>query len=132
MALLFLLIPIAFPAMWVFVCLLLTRMSGWMRLSALYQIASEDLPPLRHFVTGRFNSVNYNACLRVASTTEHLYVSVLLPFRPGHPGLRIPWSEINIQNPTKGILGRTASLTVEGIAIELPNRFLPANLQAVE
>ncbi|TWT47862.1 hypothetical protein Pla22_52290 [Rubripirellula amarantea] len=127
MALLFPLFPLAFAAMWIVVSLLLSRMGGWTSLADVYRIDSEDPPGLSRFVTGRFNLINYSSCLRVASTAEHLYLSVLLPFRIGHPALLIPWSDIKIQDPSKGMLGRTASLSVCGVSIDLPNRFLPPN-----
>lgn len=131
MTLLFPLFPLAFAAMWVVVCLLLARMGGWKSLADVYRIDSGDPPGLSRFVTGRFNLVNYSSCLQVASTAEHLYLSVLLPFRIGHPALLIPWSDIKIQDPSKGVLGRTARLSVRGVLIDLPNRFLPPHSQSL-
>ena len=130
MALLFPLFPIVFAAMWVFISMLLARMGGWTNLAVAYRIDSEDPPGLSRFVSGRFNLVNYNSCLRVASSSEHLYLSVLLPFRIGHPALLIPWRDITIEDEAKGWFGKTSRLSIRGVSIDLPNRFLPPNVEA--
>jgi hypothetical protein len=36
----------------------------------------------------------YSGIIRITATADALYLSVFLPFRPGHPPLRIPWNEI--------------------------------------
>jgi hypothetical protein len=37
---------------------------------------------------------HYSSVIRLTAATDALYVSVLFPFRIGHPPLRIPWDEI--------------------------------------
>ena len=93
MALLIPLFPIAFAAMWVFIGLQLANIGGWASLAAVYRIDMEDPPGLSRFVSGSLNFVRYKSCLRVASTAEYLYLSVLIVFRIEHPALLIPWAD---------------------------------------
>ena len=37
---------------------------------------------------------HYSSIIRMTAAADALYLSVLLPFRPGHPPLCIPWNEI--------------------------------------
>ncbi len=39
---------------------------------------------------------HYGNCLTIGADTAGLKLSVLFPFRPGHPPLFIPWSEISV------------------------------------
>ena len=46
---------------------------------------------------GKVGQVTYSGCLTIYSSPEGLYLKVLLPVRPGHPPLFIPWDAI--RNP---------------------------------
>ncbi len=39
---------------------------------------------------------NYGGCLTIVVNSEGIGLSILWPFRAGHPPLFIPWSEISI------------------------------------
>ncbi len=43
---------------------------------------------------GKLGQVTYSGCLTIHSSAEELHLSVLLPFRPGHPPVFIPWDAV--------------------------------------
>ena len=62
--------------------------------------------------SGGIGMVNYNRCLTVHHAPEGIYVSVLLPFRLGHPPLLIPWSAIHHVTPRKFLWHESMSFEV--------------------
>lgn len=93
-ALLFMLFPFFFAAMWCAVSLLLASMGGWRRLAESFP--AQDQPRGRRFFmqSGKVGIVNYGSCLTIYSAPDGLYLSVWFPFRLGHQPLFIPWSAI--------------------------------------
>ncbi len=47
-----------------------------------------------------FKHRQYSSVIRLSATQDALYLSVLFPFRAGHPPLRIPWNEISFAQTT--------------------------------
>jgi len=45
---------------------------------------------------GRIGGVAYNGCLVVGANAEGVALSVLLPFRPGHAPIFVPWAELSM------------------------------------
>jgi hypothetical protein len=39
---------------------------------------------------------HYSSVIRMTAASDELYLSVMFPFRIGHPPLRIPWNEIQL------------------------------------
>lgn len=54
---------------------------------------------------------HYSSAIRLTAASDALYASVLLPFRIGHPPLRIPWDEIQFGR-TKFLFWTFAVLTL--------------------
>lgn len=50
-------------------------------------------------VSGKVGLVAYSNCLTVHTSEDGLYLSILFPFRLGHPPVFIPWEAI--YNPTR-------------------------------
>jgi hypothetical protein len=90
-----------FVAFWCFVCFLISFVTGWHALAARFTKQSEPYGELRS-VGPFFYTVymrlwsHYGSVVRAKAASDALYFSVLLPFRVGHPPLRIPWDEIKI------------------------------------
>ncbi|TWU29856.1 hypothetical protein [Bythopirellula polymerisocia] len=83
-----------FPLFWIGICFALSWMGGWGRLAREYrEHESHDSQPIRTawMRSGRFGWVNYNSCLNIGIHDAGLRLSVLFPFRVGHPPLFIPW-----------------------------------------
>jgi hypothetical protein len=88
-------------ALWIAVCYLASFLSGWHALSKRFTRQSEPYGevktagPAFYTVYMRFWS-HYGGVIRLTAAQDALYLSVLFPFRIGHPPLRIPWNEIRI------------------------------------
>jgi hypothetical protein len=104
------LFPFFFVGMWVFVTYLVALIGGWKRLAAHYQSNSDFLGQQWSFSSGRLGVSNYSAALTVGANSSGLYLAVLLPWRPGHPPLFIPWQEINTST-SKSLWGAYVNFT---------------------
>ena len=87
-----------FPVFWVLICQLLGWMGGWRRLAEHYPHSGAAPSGSSWFRSGKMGWVNYGNCLVVGSTPTGLYLATLLPFRPGHAPLSIPWGEIQAES----------------------------------
>jgi len=102
--------------MWCIVCFVVSLFSGWFSLSRRFGKQSEpygdtrSAGPFFYTVYMRFWG-HYNSVIRMTAAEDALYLSVLLPFRPGHPPLRIPWSEIQFSR-TKRLWRQYVVLTL--------------------
>jgi hypothetical protein len=57
------------------------------------------------------NWADYSGIIRIAAEEDSLYLSVVFPYRIGHPPLRIPWTEIQF-GKTKFLWRRYVVLTL--------------------
>lgn len=86
-------------ALWSGICFLISLLSGWHALSLRFRAQAEpygDIKtagPFFYAVYTRFWT-HYSSVIRLCAAQDALYLSVLAPFRIGHPPLRIPWEEI--------------------------------------
>jgi hypothetical protein len=89
------LFPFFFVGMWCAVSLILSTIGGWRRLAKSYPVRGQ--PSGRRFSMqgGTVGQVNYSACLTIYTSSQGLYLSILFPFRPGHPPLFIPWDAVH-------------------------------------
>ena len=89
--------PLYFLALWLFVSATVSYISGWATLARRYRA-------LEPFVGARWKwqsaqmrwFAGYGNCLTVGSGPEGLYLATVPLFRFKHPPLLVPWSEINI------------------------------------
>jgi hypothetical protein len=94
-------------------------MSGWFTLSRRFRKQIEPCGetrtagPFFYSVCIRF-WLSYNQVIRITASEDALYLSVLFPFRIGHPPLCIPWKEIQ--------LGRTKFLWRRYVVLTLGNQ----------
>ncbi len=89
-------VPLAimgFIVFWCLICLLLAGVGGWMKLSRRFRAAAKPTGPLRWMQRLLLNGTKYEGVVGIGVFPTGLYLSVLLPFRVGHPPLLIPWSE---------------------------------------
>ena len=82
-------------AAWSAACTAVGYISGWRGLSKLYASGSNPSDSTWYAQSGRIGWLAYRNCLIVGVSAEGLYLSVLLPFRPGHSALLIPWTDID-------------------------------------
>src|SRR5437870_944871 len=79
---------------WVFVLWLLSELSGWRKLAAVYR--AQHAPNGKRFLmqTGKIGDTWYGRCLTIYTSGEGLYVSLWPVFRFRQPPLFIPWSAV--------------------------------------
>ncbi|MGA2729176.1 MAG: hypothetical protein ABSE96_15320 [Terracidiphilus sp.] len=94
------LFPVAFVLFWIFICLVISVMSGWRALAESFIQQSEPCGQIK--TAGPFFYVvymrywcHYSSVIRMTAADDAFYLSVLAIFRAGHPPLRIPWNEIH-------------------------------------
>jgi hypothetical protein len=88
---------VSFVALWAFVTSLIAMLGGWLQLSHDYRADRNFSGKQWWFQSAGFRfSANYGSCLIIGANSEGLRISVLFPFRIGHPPLFIPWSEFSI------------------------------------
>jgi hypothetical protein len=95
------LFPVLFVAFWSAISYLLAVFGGWRQLADNYRAAGgiagrqwwfQSAHLGRHVGAARYGSV-----LFVTAGAEGVQLSVLLPFRIGHPTLLIPWKDIQVE-----------------------------------
>lgn len=106
-----------FVGFWCVVNLGVSRISGWHKLAKRFMATSEPYGEVRSigpwFLTVYFRGswLKYGSTVRLRAAHDALYLSILLPFRMGHPPLCIPWSEISFSE-AKVLLLRYVVLTL--------------------
>jgi len=92
------LFALAFAALWLIVCALLARLSGWRALAQRFpardQLGGETFRFASGSLTALVLPVNYSSSLTVTVGPEGLGLAVMLPFRFQAPPLCIPWREV--------------------------------------
>jgi hypothetical protein len=86
--------PVLFAGLWVGVLHAIARVGGWSALAASYARAQRPEGTAFRFCSGNFGLASYGGCLWLVSGVRGLDVSVLFLFRPAHPPLFIPWSDL--------------------------------------
>ena len=85
-----------FGAAWAIMFTLISRAGGWALLAEQYRSQETFTGSTWSFQKGQMRwMVGYNNCLTVGADPRGLYISILFPFRLGHPPLFIPWRDIS-------------------------------------
>ncbi|MGJ8656747.1 MAG: hypothetical protein ACSHX6_09865 [Akkermansiaceae bacterium] len=97
---LIILIPTLMIGFWCFVCFILSFVGGWGRMAKRYP--SNNLPTGDRFTSRslKVGLTNYNRCLTIHANQEGIHLAIWLIFRPGHPPIFLPWSELKNQRPS--------------------------------
>ena len=135
-ALFVLAVLVAMPLMWVSASHLLAHVGGWQRLASLFSTSRPRDPAAAsfHFQSSKIGTTRYKSALRFDVQPDGLRVSVLLPFRPGHPPVLIPYGEIADIERTSWLGFKTYTMTVgapEVATMTLPHRVVEAMRDAV-
>lgn len=88
------LFPVAFVALWCGVSVLIAFVGGWSRLAREFRATDKPAGNAFYLQGGSVGMTQYKGCLVIYTSAAGLYLSVLLPFRLGHPPLLIPWGAI--------------------------------------
>jgi len=103
---------VAFVAMWIGVMALLSHMSGWPKLAAVYRARRPPSGRCFLFARGKVGEVWFNGCLTIYTSPEGLYLSVWPIFRFREPPLFIPWSEVRDRRETRWLWWRLIEFNV--------------------
>lgn len=88
---------VAFLAVWFTPLFVFSVLGGWGKLGQRYRRLTPIAGTtwwLQSAGMHRYFDVNYGSCLIVTVNKDGIGLSVLFPFRPGHPPLFIPWSDV--------------------------------------
>jgi hypothetical protein len=91
-------IVVIFPVFWIGISFILSRVGGWGALAERYpDLGQADVPEAQTFRwrSVGLGAVNYGSCVTLRICDSGIGLSVMLPFRLGHPPLFIPWNELH-------------------------------------
>ena len=81
---------------WLVFAMPVSYMSGWRHLAKVYRANQPHSGQrFRPYAASMRRNVNYNGMLMLSAGPQGLYLSMTLLFRPGHPPLFIPWTDIS-------------------------------------
>jgi hypothetical protein len=104
--------------LWCGVCILMSAVGGWLSLVRRFRKMSKPFEPAMTagpFFYAVFTRMwcLYCCVIRITAAGDGIYLSVLFPFRFGHPPLRVPWSEVRLER-SASLLGSRIVLTLGG------------------
>ena len=87
-----------FLGLWGPVSLILSLLGGWRELAGLYRTDRVFRGRKRNFLSAKMKPAHDERSLILGADRGGLYLSVIFPFRLGHPPLYISWEEIRIHD----------------------------------
>ena len=105
-----------FVVFWCIVVALVSWLTGWAILARRFRAQSEPNGDVRTAgpwlltIYMRFWT-HYGGIVKMTAASDALYLRIMFLFRPGHPPLRIPWSEIGFSR-TRYLLCPFVALTL--------------------
>lgn len=99
--------PFLFVGMWFGVIRLIGAVGGWFALAERYAAHNECRGETLNFRSASFGLMNYGNCVTFGFADDGLYISLLFPFRFGHPTLRIPWEDLSSKETRRLFFKRT-------------------------
>jgi len=100
-----LIFPVFFVALWCAISLFASWLTGWAVLARRFRSTMPFTGQTWNWQSARMRwTTHYGGCLTVGADPSGLYLSVMVPFRVGHPPLFLPWPEISVQRRWK-VLG---------------------------
>ena len=104
-----------FTAFWTAICVALGFLGGWHELARAYRAREPFRGVSWPFQSGRmWGLTRYNHILTVGASAEGLSLRVFGPFRPGHPPLFIPWSDLSSVEPKRRLFRDEIELRFRG------------------
>ena len=118
-ALFFALFAVVFPFFWLAVIALIANL-GWRRVACAYPAASD--PPLSarrwRFVSlnigGSMRSPNYGSSVEAWTSESGFWLRPLLPFRPFHPTIFVPWPQVRSVERERRLVGERVRVKLAG------------------
>lgn len=96
-----------FPLLWCLVCVVIAVVGGWQALAGHYRTTATFHGRRWRLQSARMRwAMGYNNCLTIGANESGLLLAILFPFRPGHPPLFVPWTDITVGNRTVWLFHR--------------------------
>jgi len=83
---------------WIFVVNMISLASGWRLLARRFRQQLPFMGARRKWQRAVIRGAGYNGCLIVGADPMGLFLDIMVMFRPGHPALFIPWTEITLRH----------------------------------
>ena len=109
---------LAFAAFWCFVVNLVSLASGWRMLGRRFRTEQPFLGAKWNWQSAGMRFTRYNNCLTVGADPMGIFLKTMFMFRPGHPALFVPWTEIAVSSRST-IFGRYPQLLL-GSSEQIP------------
>jgi len=104
---------LVFALFWCGVIWLISHVGGWHRLALRYGVGHLDPTGERCAgVRGMVGMASYGGVLIVHFCREGFYLEVMRIFRPGHPRLFIPWSDISARTSVQALIWKSERLSI--------------------
>lgn len=103
---------VGFAVWWCIVLSAVGALLGWGKLARHYRTTAPFHGTVRRFRSAKIGLSNYSGVLSVGTNPDGLHLAVFPLFRPGHPPLFVPWSDITA-TPTAGWLASYLDLRFE-------------------
>ena len=98
------------PLFFSLILFVLSQVGGWSRLAQRYRSDLAFQGSLWKFQFGFLGAVRYNSALTVGSGMQGLYLATFFLFRPFHPPLLIPWSDVSVGKVKQALWMRLVEL----------------------
>jgi len=89
---------LAFALYWCLIVNLISLVSGWRVLARRFGLQQPFMGPTWNWQSARIRFARYNSCLTVGADPMGIFLRPMVLFRPGHPPLFIPWTEITVRS----------------------------------
>lgn len=121
----------SFIVMWCGVCVLIAKVGGWSSLATKFRATEMPSGEKFRFCAAKFGFASYNGILTAIKSDAGLHLSVLAPWRLGHPALFIPWAEMRNPRIRKLLMRRWVIVDVsatEMVDVRLPEKLIEGRL----
>ena len=110
----FLIILAGFVLLWCVISYTVAMLGGWQTLAQRWRATEAFAGPKHYFCSGQMRWwIGYRSALTLGSNMHGLHMSVMAPFRLGHPPLFIPWTTVRIVPDRKGIFFKQKGLMLD-------------------
>lgn len=103
---------ILFLGFWCLVLTAISNLGGWAALAGRFPCTGSPTGQNFRFQAARFGWVDYNGCVSIRVCQDGLRIATMWPFRPGHPPMYLPWSQLHVVEVSDHWWGRFTTLEV--------------------
>lgn len=116
---------LSFVAVWTFVAWIASRASGWHRMTQRFGSPGPfgSVGERVRFASAQIGWANYSGALELRASASGLFLATVWVFRPFHPPLFIPWSDLQV-HPARwpGVAPWLTLRSVPGVRIRFSKR----------